>query len=554
MEKPTPYQGPSSKEKKYDRQLRLWAASGQTALENAHILLLNSGSGVVGVETLKNLVLPGIGNFTIVDPTITSEADLGVNFFLKEVGVPRAKGCCDLLLELNPDVKGNFYIDDVEEFLRQPGSLSAYTHIILSGDMSPHGLEVLMERAKSDGIPLFRIHCTGFYSQFSLCLPSSFPIVDTHPDPETTSDLRLLCPWPELQEFMASKTANIESLSDHEHGHIPYILVLLHYLEKWKDSHDGLAPQNYKTKVQFRELVSDATRTDNAEGWEENFEEAVGAVIKSLNPPHVSADVKEIITAPECEDLSAESSNFWIIASAINKFYIRHKVLPIPGAVPDMKAQSADYIKLQTIYKAKAREDCAEVVEIVRELEAKHGITGSVPQSEVEAFCKGAAFIKLLKGCPLFSFNRDSELKAPGARAKYFWSELQDAESLMPIHFAFIVQDLALIRQRQSMSDGDMPSEEDLLECWSRVLDVLKSGLPDTIQNTEEASNITSNTMDIVKELQRTQGGELHNIASLTGGLVAQEVIKVVTKQYIPIDNTCVFDGIRSKSSVIQHY
>lgn len=51
--------GPSEKEKKYDRQLRLWAASGQAALESANILLFNTGSGTVGVETLKNLVLPG---------------------------------------------------------------------------------------------------------------------------------------------------------------------------------------------------------------------------------------------------------------------------------------------------------------------------------------------------------------------------------------------------------------------------------------------------------------------------------------------------------------
>jgi amyloid beta precursor protein binding protein 1 len=52
--------GPSDKEKKYDRQLRLWAANGQAALEDAHILLVSSGSGTVGVETLKNLVLPGL--------------------------------------------------------------------------------------------------------------------------------------------------------------------------------------------------------------------------------------------------------------------------------------------------------------------------------------------------------------------------------------------------------------------------------------------------------------------------------------------------------------
>ncbi len=57
---PPVLQGPSEKEKKYDRQLRLWAASGQAALESANILLLNSGCGTVGIETLKNLILPGM--------------------------------------------------------------------------------------------------------------------------------------------------------------------------------------------------------------------------------------------------------------------------------------------------------------------------------------------------------------------------------------------------------------------------------------------------------------------------------------------------------------
>lgn len=113
--------GPSSKERKYDRQLRLWAASGQQALEDAQVLLVNSdgswggsqeagNSGVVGVETLKNLVLPGIGGFTIVDPATVTETDLGVNFFLEEesLGKSRAEETCRLLRELNPDVQGSF--------------------------------------------------------------------------------------------------------------------------------------------------------------------------------------------------------------------------------------------------------------------------------------------------------------------------------------------------------------------------------------------------------------------------------------------------------------
>ena len=80
------------------------------ALENSHILLINSGPGTVGLETLKNLVLPGIGNFTILDSAVVSEADLGVNFFLEEqhVGGFRAEHTTNLLKELNPDVEGHF--------------------------------------------------------------------------------------------------------------------------------------------------------------------------------------------------------------------------------------------------------------------------------------------------------------------------------------------------------------------------------------------------------------------------------------------------------------
>ena len=57
---------------------------------------------------------------------------------------------------------------------------------------------------------------------------------------------------------------------------------------------------------------------------------------------------------------------------------------------------------------------------------------------------------------------------------------------------------------------------------------------------------------DICAEMTRAGGAELHNIAALVGGLVAQEFIKVITKQYIPVDNTCLFDGIRSVSAVLR--
>ena len=59
-----------------------------------------------------------------------------------------------------------------------------------------------------------------------------------------------------------------------------------------------------------------------------------------------------------------------------------------------MKAQSTVYVKLQNIYKAKARQDAAEVLELVR----AHPRGKDIEVAEVESFCKNAAFIKLIHG------------------------------------------------------------------------------------------------------------------------------------------------------------
>ena len=56
---------------------RIWGEQGQAALENASVCLLNCGP--TGSETLKNLVLGGIGSITVVDGSKVEEADLGNN-------------------------------------------------------------------------------------------------------------------------------------------------------------------------------------------------------------------------------------------------------------------------------------------------------------------------------------------------------------------------------------------------------------------------------------------------------------------------------------------
>lgn len=571
-------QGPTSKEKKYDRQLRLWAASGQQALEEAHVLLVNSGPGVVGVETLKNLVLPGlhdarvnidlhadrrlgIGNFTILDSGVVDEADLGVNFFLEDshLGGFRAEHTCNLLKELNPDVQGHFLTEPVETFITQPDALRPYTLILVTSPIDPEILSKISLHANNTGTPVFYIHDVGFYSHFSLYLPPAFPIVDTHPDPASTTDLRLLSPWPELISLAKEKTKDLDNMSDHEHGHIPYVLLLLHYLEEWKATHDGRPPQNYAEKSKFKELVRAGARTNNPEGGEENYDEAVAAVLKTLNPPSASSAVKEVFSAPECLNLTPHSPSFWLIAHAISRFNSTHSTLPLPGAVPDMKAQSADYILLQNAYKSKARADVAEVLDTVCALEKQLSRSPEIPEAEIEAFCKNAAHIKLVRGRP-FHVVRPGERVSWGERAKSMAGKLRDEESLALLYIAFLAYDAFTAAHTADAqgSAAQAPGAHDFDADAEKLMGIAHAMIDDLLNEAgvfmeePEYGEVKEAAGRICREVCRAGGAELHNVAALTGGMVAQEVIKVVTKQYVPVDNTCLFDGVRSVSAVLR--
>ena len=217
--------------------------------------------------------------------------------------------------------------------------------------------------------------------------------------------------------------------------------------------------------------------------------------------------------------------NFWLIAKAIQIFYLENHVLPLPGTLPDMKAKSADYVKLQNIYKAKARRDVADVTGDVRQLEKD--IHRRVPDAEIEAFCKNASHVKVVHGTALPGIlgRLDAPVDLEGPKlASWALDQLSkckdDPDSLLPLWVA-----LRLSRTRTSQSEAGASSTP---KEW-------------------EAVAAHPSVSPHLAEIARAAGGELHNISSIAGGMVAQEAIKVITRQYVPVDNTCVFDGVRGK-------
>jgi amyloid beta precursor protein binding protein 1 len=73
-----------------------------------------------------------------------------------------------------------------------------------------------------------------------------------------------------------------------------------------------------------------------------------------------------------------------------------------------------------------------------------------------------------------------------------------------------------------------------------------------SVRNRTPGAASNTRVEQAAQEVARAAGGELHNISAVTGGMVAQEVIKIITRQYIPVDNTCIFDGIESRCQVLR--
>jgi amyloid beta precursor protein binding protein 1 len=177
---------PDNKTRRYDRQLRyvssqtphllskltttsLWAATGQAALESARILVI-SGSAT-STSILKNLVLPGIGHFTILDHAPVTPEDAGNNFFLEgpsSIGKPRAAEAVRLLGELNDGVEGVADTRDLDEILANDAEWFAGFTIVITHNLEKSRLDKLAALLWSHERfpPLAVIRSAGFLAEF----------------------------------------------------------------------------------------------------------------------------------------------------------------------------------------------------------------------------------------------------------------------------------------------------------------------------------------------------------------------------------------------------
>lgn len=452
-----------------------------------------------------------------LDHNLVTEEDIGSNFFLEpsSLGQSRAKCCTQYLQELNNDVNGESIDENVEIIMANNSDFFKNFSVVIACSLAEKPLIKLSNILWEFNIPLLACKSLGFFGMARIQL-KEYCVIETHPD-DKHHDLRLEEPFEAVVEYCEKIQLGPK---------VPWLVIILKHIDQYKKQHDGKLPETYKEKSVLRDMIRSSMTAD-----EENFEEAIKSVNSSFGGGKPSSTILDILNDDSCMKLTKNSSSFWIMARALKDFINNEGkgFLPLPGIIPDMTAETALYINLQNIYRAKAIQDANIVFRRVQQLlEELNKSCDSITEKEVRLFCREASYLSVTRG------SKIADEYEKGSNQAMIASELENIESLMGHYVALRSQD------RFFTEHGCMPGEIQVDIDTARIKNQAMKLLNDWGIN----SYLND---DLFHEICRYGGAEVHTISAFLGGAIAHEVIKLVTHQYKPFDNTIIYDGISSQ-------
>ena len=241
-------------------------------------------------------------------------------------------------------------------------------------------------------------------------------------------------------------------------------------------------------------------------------------------------------------------------------------------------------------------QDLAQFKQLVQEVCNSAGVQGSIADDEIEAFVKHAGYLKLIRGR---SEKQRSEEPSQEAAMLAFMDPVNPCTFQHYISFAaadeFVEQHgrypgvphastssasgihTTYTSEVNGSPDGTRAAKRQKSETPTSDADLdvkmrdaaSASAVADTKGDEDEllsiAKTIASTKFSIeedgdewekieasVQELVRSGDASLPPTTALWGGVVAQEAIKLITKQYVPADNTVIYDGIQQAIGVFR--
>ncbi|ULU00911.1 hypothetical protein L3Y34_001375 [Caenorhabditis briggsae] len=534
---------------RYDRQVRLWGEDGQASIGSTSACVLGSDS--LATETLKSLVLAGVQSFYIVDDARVEQVDIGQNFFLHidDIGRPRAEATLEKLTELNPSVLGSSSCQSptalTQEDVEKLATFSVVVAVNQTEEVDAKFAQVLYDIS----VPFVCIKSFGLIGTIRICI-KEHTIANSHEE-NPRPDLRLDAPFKKLTEMIAETDLN--DMTIEQLRHTPYILLHFKALEEFrKQRNDEKAfPTTTSDRKEIQQILLSFRRSKEDSGTKdsENFDEAKAAVMRAFQKTtlQIGASVKSILTSSQC---STSTQPFWLICEALRRFVdANNGLLPLRGTLPDMTSDSSRYTRLATMFHEKALADAQEVLRFTREVEKERGVGDVISEEVCYRFCKNADRIRVQNG-DLLDYSRETKEIVAKIR-EITVDEQTRAEKVDSATWMLLMRAAGRFKKEKGRFPGTngVPVSIDAQDLRKRVEALIK----ESVKENEDIQPMLHNVTDsAIAEMCRFGAAELHVISSYVGGIASQEIIKLATNQYVPIDNTFVFDGHTQESATFK--
>jgi len=401
------------------------------------------------------------------------------------------------LQQLNPTTK----VTELSSFPHQHAAstefLKQFTIVLQTDVVSTDPAEV-SETCYKLSIPYLLAKSFGQIGILRLSLPNvGHLVLDSHAE-YSLPDLRLDCPRKEYTEFLDS--FKFEGMKSAELSHVPFPVILS---KCWSvDLNKETVRWNISANKYYKNSGSNF----------QNFEEALASVNKYVQVSRIPSEVMDATSGESLSKLE-EKSDTWYLLKALGMYIEKYKCLPISGVVEDMHSDTDSYVKLQKIYRGFGVTDSKQFEDILEEIAAENKDHGVVDRNIVQNFVKKCSKINISRTTP-------------------FHEELANFESC---NFAEILQN----------------DWQEMLK-WYIVFH-MKTRKTDS--NFEDILKKTAGMLEAtLTEFERVGLQEIHTVAAITGASAAQEIIKIVTKQYTPIPGIWIYDGVKGKSASYSNF
>ncbi|KAL0319856.1 UNVERIFIED_CONTAM: NEDD8-activating enzyme E1 regulatory subunit AXR1 [Sesamum radiatum] len=285
-----------------------------------------------------------------------------------------------------------------------------------------------------------------------------------------------------------AETFDLDTADPIVHKHTPYVIILIKLAEEWARNHGP----------SLQQIINDS-----------------------------------------CAEVNSVSSDFWVLVAALKEFIANEGggEAPLEGSIPDMTSSTELYVNLQKIYQAKAEADFLVMEQRVRKILKQIGRDpDSISKATIKTFCRNA---RKLKVCRYRLMEDEYNSPVQLELQKY----LTDEDYSTAVGFYILLRAVDRFAANYNSFPGQFDGEMD--EEISRLKTTAVALLADLGCN---GSNLTE---DLINEMCRYGAAELHAVAAIIGGIASQEVIKLITRQFVPMSGTFIFSGIDHKSQLL---